>query len=166
MLFRSEEIGLDFKIAKWWQLSTGANIYHFKLNTLVNSTENEKETNTWDARVVSNFNLKWGTRIQAVGYYRAASVDANGDVSGFYVANLAVNQPIMKGKGSIGVSVRNIFDSVKLNINFDSPTFDNNYTVRGEGPVVMLNFSYRFNNFQNKNRGRADDASFKGGGAF
>jgi len=161
-----EEIGLDFKIAKWWQLSTGANIYHFKLNTLVNSTENEKETNTWDARVVSNFNLKWGTRIQAVGYYRAASVDANGDVSGFYVANLAVNQPIMKGKGSIGVSVRNIFDSVKLNINFDSPTFDNNYTVRGEGPVVMLNFSYRFNNFQNKNRGRADDASFKGGGAF
>lgn len=161
-----EEIGLDFKIAKWWQLSTGANIYHFKLNTLVNSTENEKETNTWDARVVSNFNLKWGTRIQAVGYYRAASVDANGDVSGFYVANLAVNQPIMKGKGSIGVSVRNIFDSVKLNINFDSPTFDNNYTVRGEGSVVMLNFSYRFNNFQNKNRGRADDASFKGGGAF
>lgn len=161
-----EEIGLDFKIAKWWQLSTGANIYHFKLNTLVNSTENEKETNTWDARVVSNFNLKWGTRIQAVGYYRAASVDANGDVSGFYVANLAVNQPIMKGKGSVGVSVRNIFDSVKLNINFDSPTFDNKYSVRGEGPVVMLNFSYRFNNFQNKNRGRADDASFKGGGAF
>lgn len=161
-----EELGVDFKLAKWWQVSTGANIYHYKLNTLVNSSERKNEVNTWDARVVSNFNLKWGTRIQTVGYYRAPSVDANGDVSGFYVVNLAVNQPILKGKGSIGISARNVLNSIKLNIDFDSETFDNSYKVRGEGPVVMLNFSYRFNNFQNKNRGREDDASFKGGGAF
>lgn len=161
-----EELGVDFKLAKWWQVSTGANIYHYKLSATVNSSERNNEVNTWDARVVSNFNLKWGTRIQAVGYYRAPSVDANGDISGFYVVNLAVNQPIMKGKGSVGISARNLLNSVKLNIDFASPTYVNNYSVRGEGPVVMLNFSYRFNNFQNKNRGRADDASFKGGGAF
>lgn len=161
-----EEIGVDFKLAKWWQISTGANIYHYKLSALVNSSERNNEVNTWDARVVSNFNLKWGTRIQTVGYYRAPSVDANGDISGFYVVNLAVNQPIMKGKGSIGISARNLLNSVKLNIDFASSSYVNNYSVRGEGPVVMLNFSYRFNNFQNKNRGRADDADFKGGGAF
>jgi outer membrane receptor protein involved in Fe transport len=161
-----EELGLDFKLAKWWQISTGANIYHYKLNTLVNSSNRNSEVNTWDARVVSNVNLKWGTRIQTVGYYRAPSVDANGDISGFYVVNLAINQPIMKGKGSVGISARNLLNSIKLNIDFDSQTFNNSYSVRGEGPVIMLNFSYRFNNFQNKNRGRVDDTSFKGGGAF
>jgi hypothetical protein len=31
---------------------------------------------------------------------------------------------------------------------------------------LMFTASYTFNNFQNKQRGRADDASFKGGGAF
>jgi hypothetical protein len=32
--------------------------------------------------------------------------------------------------------------------------------------VLKFTASYPFNNTQNKKRGRADDASFKGGGAF
>ncbi|MCB9000543.1 MAG: TonB-dependent receptor [Bacteroidales bacterium] len=161
-----EELGVDFKVAKWWQLSTGGNLYHYTLDATVNSTARDQQVNTWDARLISNFNLKWGTRIQAVGYYRAPSVDANGDVSDFYVVNLAVNQPIMKGKGSIGISARNLLNSIKFDINMDGLTYSNTYAIRVEGPIVMVNFSYRFNNFQNRQRGRTDDTNFSGANAF
>jgi len=161
-----EEIGLDFKLAKWWQISTGANLYHYKLNTLVNSTEIKQEAFTWDARVISNFQLKWGTRIQAIGYYRAPNYDAMGKNSGFFVANLALNQPVLKGNGNVSLSAQNIFDSIKFNYSTSGSSFDNKYVIQAEGPVFILNFSYTFNNFHNKNRGRADDINFKGGGAF
>ena len=45
-------------------------------------------------------------------------------------------------------------------------SFDNLYKINVEGPLVMLNLTYNFNNFRQKNRGRSDDTSFKGGGAF
>ncbi|MDP2235628.1 MAG: TonB-dependent receptor [Bacteroidales bacterium] len=161
-----EEIGFDVKLAKWWQISTGANLYHYKLNTLVNSTEIKQEAFTWDARAIANFQLKWGTRIQAIGYYRAPNYDAMGKNSGFFVANLALNQPVLKGKGNLSLSAQNIFDSIKFNYSTSGSSFDNKYVIQVEGPVFIINFSYTFNNFQNKNRGRADDIDFKGGGAF
>jgi outer membrane receptor protein involved in Fe transport len=161
-----EEIGFDVKLAKWWQINTGANLYHYKLNTLVNSTEIKQEAFTWDARVISNFQLKWGTRIQAIGYYRAPNYDAMGKNSGFFVANLALNQPVLKGKGNVSLSAQNIFDSIKFNYSTSGSSFDNKYVIQAEGPVFIVSFSYTFNNFQNKNRGRADDINFKGGGAF
>jgi outer membrane receptor protein involved in Fe transport len=162
-----EELGFDFNIFKWWQINTGTNIYHYTVNTLVNSTsEQTNSVNTWDARLVSNFTLKWGTRIQAIGYMRGKNKDAMGTSDGFYLANFAISQSLLKGKANIGVSAQNIFNSIKFMYSAQSSTFDNHYMIQNEGPTFMLNFSYSFNNFQNKNRGRADDANFKSAGGF
>jgi outer membrane receptor protein involved in Fe transport len=161
-----QELGFDFNIFKWWQINTGTNIYHYSLRTLINSDEKTSAINTWDARLVSSFNLKWGTRLQAVTYMRGKNKDAMGTNEGFYTCNLAVNQSLMKGKANIGLSAQNIFNSIKFDYLTQSNTFNNKYNIQAEGPIIMLNFSYSFNNFQNKNRGRADDLQFKGGGAF
>jgi len=160
------EGGLDFNLAKWCQISTGANLYHYTIETLVSNQDEKRSANSFDARLVGNFTLKWGTRLQGIGYFRGAGIDASGNTSGFYTVNLAVNQPILKGKGSIGISAQNIFDSIKFDYTSKSTNYDNLYKIQTEGALVMLTASYSFNNFQNKQRGRADDASFKGGGIF
>lgn len=160
------ELGLDVNLFKWWTINSGANIYHYTLHTLVTTDTKTQSVNTWDARLVSNFNMKWGTRIQAIGYYRAPNVDAQGKASGFYTSNLAISQSLMKGKVNLGVSAQNILNSIDFDYTVKSNTFNNNYNIIAEGPIVMVNFSYTFNNFQYKNRGRADDTVFKGGGAF
>ncbi|MEI6061919.1 MAG: TonB-dependent receptor [Bacteroidota bacterium] len=160
------ELGMDFNLTKWWQLSTGADIYHYTLEAMVNNAETSKSANSMDARLISNFTLKWGTRIQVVGYMRGPGVDAQGKTSGFYTVNMAVNQPLMKGKVNIGLSAENIFDSIKFDYSASSSNYNNKYVISAEGMVLSLTASYSFNNFQNKQRGRADDASFKGGGMF
>jgi outer membrane receptor protein involved in Fe transport len=161
-----DEFGIDFNINKWWQISTGTNLYHYSLNTLVNSSNVKNEVNTWDARLISNFNLKWGTRIQAIGYMTGKNKDAMGTNGGFYTVNLAINQSIMKGKANIGLSARNLLNSIKFDYSTKSNAFNNTYNIQSEGPVLMVNFSYSFNNFTDKNRGRADDTSFKSAGGF
>jgi len=158
------EFGMDFNLAKWWQLSTGTNLYHYALDATSNSTT--RSANTFDARIISNFTIKWGTRIQAIGYMRGPNIDAQGETGGFYTVNLAVSQPILKGKVNVGLSAQNIFNSIKFEYLASSENYDNSYKIAAEGLVLQFTASYSFNNFQNKQRGRADDASFKGGGAF
>jgi len=158
------ELGLDFTLTKWWQLSTGGDLYHYTLSADANSET--REANSFDARLISNFTLKYGTRIQAVGYVRGPGVDAQGETEGFYTVNLAVNQSLLEGKLNIGLSAQNLFDSIKFDYTATAENYDNTYAIGTEGLALMLTASYTFNNFQNKQRGRADDANFKGGGAF
>jgi outer membrane receptor protein involved in Fe transport len=160
------ELGLDFNLTKWWQLSTGGNLYHYTLDAVAASGETTRSSESWDARMISNFSLKWGTRLQAVFYTRGPQLDAQGKSTGFYTVNLGVNQPIMKGKVNVGISAENIFNSIKFDYSAVGDNYDNQYVIAAEGMVIRFTASYTFNNFQNKQRGRADDASFKGGGAF
>jgi outer membrane receptor protein involved in Fe transport len=159
------EFGMDFNLAKWWQLSTGTNLYHYSLDATSSGTTT-RSTNTFDARIISNFSIKWGTRIQAIGYVRGPNIDAQGETGGFYTVNLAVSQPILKGKVNVGFSAQNLFNSIKFEYLASSENYDNSYKIAVEGLVLQFTASYSFNNYQNKQRGRADDASFKGGGAF
>ena len=160
------EFGLDFNLAKWWQLSTGTNLYHYTLDAQTSTSETARSGNTFDARIVSSFSLKSGMKIQAVGYVRGPQIDVQGKDDGFYTVNLAVNQPLMKGKVNVGLSAQNICNSIKFNYKASANNYSTNFAIASEGLVLQLTASYSFNNFQSKQRGRTDDASFKGGGAF
>jgi len=72
----------------------------------------------------------------------------------------------MKNKLNIGLSANKILNSVKFNYLSSVTNYDNKRKDQNEGMVLMLTASYSFNNFQNKQRGRADDSSFKSGGMF
>ena len=72
----------------------------------------------------------------------------------------------MKNKLNIGLSANKIINSVKFNYLSSVTNYDNKRKDQNEGMVLMLTASYSFNNFQNKQRWRADDASFKSGGMF
>lgn len=106
------ESGLDINLFTWWHVSALANLYLYNINSNVQDSEVEKESLTWDARLISSLNFKTGTRIQAIGYYRAAGVDAAGTTTNFYVVNLAANQSLMNGKLNFGISAQNIFNSI------------------------------------------------------
>lgn len=159
------ELGMDFNLTPWWQLSTGTNLYHYSLDA-TSAFADTRSNNTFDARIISNFTFKKGTRIQAIGYVRGPSIDAQGENGGFYTVNLAVSQSILKGKVNVGLSAQNLFNSIQFDYLAVSDNYNNSYKIATEGLLLQFTASYSFNNFQNKQRGRADDASFRGGGAF
>jgi outer membrane receptor protein involved in Fe transport len=160
------EQNIDIEINKWWKLSTNINVYNTTLKTMLGEEKLSQNVNSWDGRLVSNFNFKKGTRIQATGYYRAKNIDAMGETSGFYTFALAINQSLLNNKLSVGISAQNIFNTIVFDYSTKTADFNNNYRISNEALVVMFNLSYSFNNFQQKNRGRKDDIDFKGGGAF
>jgi outer membrane receptor protein involved in Fe transport len=160
------EVGFNFNFTKWWQLSTSANVYHYTLDADISSGETSRSSNSWDGRLITSFSLKKGTRLQGVFYMRGPQLDAQGESEGFYTVNLGASQQVLKGKLNLGLSAENIFNSIKFDYSASGVNYDNTYSIAVEGMVLRVTASYTFNNFQNKQRGRADDASFKGGGGF
>jgi len=160
------EVGLNFNLTKWWQLSSNVNLYHYTLDAETSTGQTTRSSNSWDARLITNFSLKKGTRFQAIAYMRGSQLDPQGKSQGFYVVNLGASQAIMKGKMNLGISAENILNSINFTYSAATANYNNSYSINGEGMVIRLTASYTFNNFQNKQRGRSDDASFKGGGAF
>jgi len=156
------EFGFDLDLAKWWKLSTGTNLYHYSLDAQTSGSETKRSNYTFDARMTSDFSLKCGMKIQAVGYIRGPQIDPQGKNGGFYKVDFAINQPMMKGKINIGINAQNIFNSIKFNYKASGSNYKSNYAIASGGLVLQLTASYSFNNFKNKQRGRADDASFKG----
>ncbi len=161
------EMGLDFNLNKWWQINSGGNFYRYNIESYVNNSNTNNKANSWDARLISNFTvLKTYTRIQAIAYFRGSGIDAQGSSTGFYTINLALNQPLLNGKLNIGVTGQNLFNSIKYHYTVKSDKYNNDYLLQSEGPVIMFTASLSFNNFKNKQRGRSDDANFRGGSAF
>jgi len=160
------EIGFNFKLTKKWQLNTNTNLYHYSMEANLSSGQTSRSNNLIDTRIMTSYSFKQGTKVQATAYVRSSEVDFQGKSQGFYTVNLAANQPVMKGKINLGISAENIFNSIHYTYKASGPNYINNYDISVEGMVVRFTASYSFNNFKNKQRGRADDASFKGGGAF
>lgn len=160
------ELGSDAKLTKWWQLYANVNLYHYTLNTLVSDIEKHQNVNSWDARMSTTFTLPWSTAIQLSGYYRSATVDAQGKADGFATTNIGVNQSFFKGKLTAGLSVQDVFNSIQFDYDVAHTNYQNNYHIDVEGPTLMVNLAYTFNNYTGRRQSRGDDASFKGGGAF
>ena len=157
---------VNYKLFPWWQINSYINVYSYTLKTLVASSEKVQKVNTWDARIISNINLKSNTFFQVIGYYRAPGVDAMGETSGIALCNLAVNQVLFKGKVNAGITAYNIFNSIEFDYDVRTENYFNQHHLKSDFPYVMANISINLNNFQSKNRGSQDAASFKGGGAF
>ena len=87
---------------------------------------------------------------------RGPQLDAQGESEGFYTVNLGASQQVLKGKLNLGVSAENIFNSIKFDYSASGVNYDNTYSIAVEGLVLRVTASYTFNNFQNKQRGRAD----------
>jgi len=160
------EQNIDSKITKWLQLNGNINLYHYILETQIMSTDETREVNTWDARITSSCNFKTKTQVQATGTYRAANYDAMGRNSGFFNFNLGVNQSFLQGRLRAGLSCQNLFNTIKFDYSVKTEDFQNIYDIRFEGPTFTASLTYNLNNFQNINRGRADDTSFKSGGGL
>ena len=150
---------------KWWQMNTNINLYNYKQTTTISNTDLVQKIVTGDVRFANNFNLKTGTRIQLMAYYHAPGVDAAGKTSGYYVVDMSVGQSLLKGAMNISLSGQNLFPNTYTYRVEDARSL-NIYEIGFEGRALMVNLSYNFNNFENKQRGRHDDTQFGGNSGF
>ena len=142
------EFLMSYSIFNWWEIDLMGNYYNYKVEGKINGTDFSNQTNSWSSRFNNTFNIGKSTKFQLNSMYNGASVTAQGQTEGFYIINAAVRKDLMDRKVSAVLQVRDIFGTAKLESYSSGDDFWNYRKFTRESPVIMLNLSYRFNNYK------------------
>jgi outer membrane receptor protein involved in Fe transport len=147
------ELMTNLDVTPWWQLNLTGNLFRYQLEGEIDGEKVTSVSTTWRTNFNSMFKLKWDTRLQLSGVYNGPSNTLQGERDGFFMANVAIRKDFFKKQLTVSLNARDVFSTGKFSFVSEGTTFYTSNSSRREAPVVMLNLSYRINNYrQNANR--------------
>lgn len=170
---KQRQIGLSVnayaQYTKWWSGNVYVNVFNNVFEGIVNGEFASFNATTGMINVSQNFKLKKGTSFELGGFYRTKAIESVFSIGGFGVINFGVSQPILKGKGTLRLGIRDLLWSQKIKGSSQYGSVDAAFTQQQESRVISLNFTYRFNKGklkaqQRKRSGGADDEASRAGG--
>lgn len=150
------ELMLNYNLTKWWSANLSGSLYDYRMDVydeFVNSV-NETQSNNWSARLSNTFKPDQTFRIQFDAMYSSPSITATGTRSAMAFTSLAVKKSFFNRKLDLGVSVIDIFDTAKMNMEGSGSTYYTDYEFDMKSPYLQFTLTYLFNNFkQERSRG-------------
>jgi outer membrane receptor protein involved in Fe transport len=173
-LATEEAIGMEFIFSTdpvdWWRMDASVNAFHSSVDGSNLNQSYVREAFSWFGRINSRFTLWKKLDTQVRFNYRAPQQTAQGDNKSMHYFDLAFSRDVLNGKGTLTLSVNDLFNSQKYRyVNYGDNFYSEGLHQR-RARRVSLNFSYRLNQ-NNKGRrgdreGGPDGQDFDGGEQF
>ena len=166
-LNKRDDFGLEFTYNiqpyKWWRINGNFNFFRSITDGENLGASFAADTYSWSTRTTSRMTVFKGTDIQVRGNYRAPRETTQGRRKAVYTFDLGVSKDILKKKGTITLSIRDIFNSRKRNFITEGENFRREGEFQWRRRTFSLAINYRLN--QKKKRGsRRGGGDFQGGG--
>ena len=159
------ELMANLDLTKWWQLNLTGDLYHYTLQGNVEGKDVSSNSTTWRTNFNTTFKIKGNTRLQFMGIYNGPSITLQGKRDGFFVTNVALRQDLMKKKLTVTLSVRDVFATGKFSFTSEGSNFYTYNKFSREAPIVLLNLTYRINNYKSAaRRGNGEQEGGDSGG--
>ncbi|MDC0584584.1 TonB-dependent receptor [Bacteroidales bacterium] len=156
------ETSFNYDIFKWFKINAMFSLFHYTLEKDEsldnNSLTSDKSTISSNARLNTTFMLSPMTRFQVSGFYRGPSISAQGSRGEMKGLNIALKQEFFDRKLTATISVRDVFNSMKMDIIQDTPTLYSEMHLTREPRSLTLSLSYMINNYK-ASRGNKPDGS-------
>lgn len=153
-------VSANVPFTKWWSANLYANVYNNQYKGIINNDYVELGATTGQFNVSNQFKISSTISAELSGFYRTPSADGVFRIQGFGMANAGVSKQIMKGKGSVRLSVRDIFYTQKIKGYSRFSNIDAAFQQRRDSRVYSVNFTYRFSKGKaNGNKRRTSSAS-------
>ncbi|WP_281614651.1 outer membrane beta-barrel family protein [Flammeovirga sp. SubArs3] len=137
------EVVGDLTLNDWWSINGNLSIYYNMIDG-TNVDESVYQTSyNWNAGLSSNMKLWKGSQFLLTYKYMSPSKNPQGDVKGRYFINASLSQSMMKGQGSLILSVDDVLDTQQYAMTRNQPTFSEDKLYDWESKVVRLTFRYR-----------------------
>lgn len=158
------ELTFNAKPYKWWNLDGNFNFYRSLIDGSNISSELTADNMSWSARLTSRFTIKKNTDIQVRFNYRAPSVSTQGSSKAVYHVDLGASHDIFKNKGTLTLSVSDLFNSRRWRYETITPDFYMEGDFQWRARSITLSLNYRLN--QKKRGGGGRPEGNDGGGDF
>ena len=145
------EFNTKWDVTKDWNLSANTNLFRNEVdasNVVAGLTNGNL---SFSIRFNSNLALPKNILIQLTGNYRSPMVTAQGQMDASYNVDCGLKKDVMKKKGTLSLSVSDIFNTMQMGIHVSTATFESQMIRKRESRVANLSFTYRFG-VQEKNQ--------------
>lgn len=142
---RTTGLELNGKYApkKWFTLTGDANYNYFNRQGTYESTVFDFNASQWSGKITTKFKLPADIDFEITGRYRSKEQTVQGVRSANMFADMGLRKKIIKGKGVINVSVRDIFASRIREFETNQEDFYV-YSFGQRGRFITVGFSYGF----------------------
>ncbi|MGZ3952532.1 MAG: TonB-dependent receptor domain-containing protein, partial [Flavisolibacter sp.] len=132
------------RVTKWWNLNLFTNVYNNHYNGIIDSTPVELQYTSFTANLTNSFTLPKGLAGELSGFYRHTNIDGLTKMEPIYQMSLGLSKPVMKGKGTVRLNVRDPFAWQKFEGYNKYANVDNHFISRPDVRQVTATFTLRF----------------------
>jgi outer membrane receptor protein involved in Fe transport len=148
-----------FPVTKWWTSNIYVNVYNNEFKGIVNGDAVTIGATTGMFNVMQQFKFNKGWGAEVSGFGRTEGVEGIFRIKAFGMMNLGLSKQVLKNKGSVRVSVRDVLWSQRIQGESKYSNIDAKFQQFGESRVVNVSFTYRFS------KGKVGNVQRKRGGA-
>jgi len=138
--------GVEFinatQIASWWNINGSFSLFQVQVDGTNLDDGFTNDGISWFAKLTSDFSLPMGVDLQLVGNYTAPEIEAQGRDLARYYLDVNLQRSFMDGKGSVSLSLQDIFDTrTFLGENFGQD-FVQEFEYKRESRIFLLSVNY------------------------
>lgn len=164
-LATEDAMGLEFTfsadVKKWWKMDGDMNFYRSITDGESEGISLYADTYTWFARLNNRVTVAKNIDMQMRLNYRAPRETTQGKQKSYTTMDLGASKDIFKNKGTLTLSVRDVFNSRRRrSISFNEGFYQES-SFQWRSRQITLSLNYRLN--QNKKRGGRGDGGDRGG---
>ncbi|WP_375580477.1 outer membrane beta-barrel family protein [Marivirga tractuosa] len=138
-----EVIGLK-DITPWWTLNGSVTGFNIRVDGSNISEEFTNNGYALNSKLTSDFKLPYDITIQLVGNYDSPEIEAQGSNLAQYYIDASIQKSFLDKKGSISLSARDIFDSLRYAGDRLTNSFSQTYYSKRETRIFLLSARYSF----------------------
>ncbi|MBG0783328.1 MAG: outer membrane beta-barrel protein, partial [Bacteroidales bacterium] len=142
------------RLYKWWNVNGSLNFYRSMTDGEANEIQYNTDYITLTGRVMNKFTVQRGFDMQLSLNYRGPMDMPQGTRDATWSADFGASKDVFNGKGTLTLSVRDIFGTRRWAFETFAEDFYTNSEFRWSTTTITLNFNYRIN--QQKKKGSPD----------
>ncbi len=156
------EFNVNYDIFKWWQVTGNMNFFRSVITGDYEGVNYDAEALTMTARGSAKFTLPNQLRVQTSFNYQAPRNTTQGRRLAFYSWDIGANKKILKKKGSLAFSVRDVLNGRIYRSIMEGDNFFATSTFQWRRRQFTLSFNYQLNQTGPQKRSR--NSGYEGGG--
>ncbi len=148
------EFNFSYELMKWWRITTNVNTYYAKTDGEYKGQVYDVEAFTTNVRFTTRFTIAKKVDLQSTFTFNAPEATPQGKTLAMYGWDAGASMDVLKGNGTISLSVRDILNTRRMRWEVDLPELQSQSDFQWRVRQINLSFTYRLN--QKKQRQRPE----------
>jgi outer membrane receptor protein involved in Fe transport len=127
-----------------WDVNLSMSAYEFNIDDEGKVADIAANQINWYTKMINNFSLFNGCKLQIIGNYTSPVTIPQGESVAVYFVDIGFQQRIMKGKGRLGFTATDIFNTQEYGSITSDYNFDFSRVFKLDTRAVMITFGYTF----------------------